>query len=71
MSGPTARATFDGSVHGVVVQASSDCDGSSSSRNRTVTAGSARGRNASSSRASKFDSGVWHRVQYATTFWPS
>ena len=40
MSAPTAQARLDGSVHGVVVQASSHSP--VSSRNRTVTDGSCR-----------------------------
>ena len=69
MSGPTATARFDGSVHGVVVHTHS-CS-PVSSRNATVSAGSWRSRYTSSIRVSVLDSGVSHRQQYASTRKPS
>ena len=69
MSGPTATARFDGSVHGVVVHTQS-CS-PVSSRNATVSAGSWRSRYTSSIRVSVFDSGVSQRQQYASTRNPS
>ncbi len=69
MSGPTATARLEGSVHGVVVHTHS-CS-PVSSRSATVRAGSWRSRYTSSIRVSVLDSGVSHRQQYASTRKPS
>ena len=75
MSGPTASTRFDGSVHGVVVQASirigPGSPGAGTRSKATVMAGSWRGRVASSRRISKFDRGVSAPHEYGMTRYAS
>ena len=75
MSGPTARARLLGRVHGVVVHArifiGPGSSGSGTSVNDTVSAGSCRGRVASSRRISMLDSGVSAPHEYGMTRYDS
>ena len=68
MSDPTAAATFEINVHGVVVHTSRSAS-SSTSGNRTYTDASVM--SSYPSATSWLDSAVPHRPQYGTTLNPS
>src|SRR3989344_8370749 len=71
MFGPTARATFPGSVHGVVVHARNEVLACPLTRNSTVTASSMTSLYVLSIAISAFASGVSQCGQYIRTLLPS